>query len=131
MSDLENSGIGTHVIADFWGASHLSDTRVIDAAMRAAVEQSGAQLLSVHLHPFGDGAGVTGVALLAESHISVHTWPEQGYAALDVFMCGSCNPAVAVEVLKHHLQPVKVSLRILTRGIPALSEGDAKSGLGY
>lgn len=127
MSDIEKSGIGMHVIADFWGASHLANTELIEAAMRTAIEKAGAKLLSLHLHPFGDGAGVTGVALLAESHISIHTWPERGYAALDVFMCGSCNPAVAIEVLEHHLQPAKVSVRTLTRGFPALSEHHSKS----
>lgn len=78
---------GTHILLDFWGAQRLDDASFIDGAMREAALACGATVLDTRLHQFGTGGGVTGVALLAESHISIHTWPETGYAALDIFLC--------------------------------------------
>ena len=110
---------GTHVLLDLWGARHLDDVRYIERAMRRAVEVSGATLLHIHLHRFGDGGGVTGVAVLAESHISVHTWPERGFAAFDVFMCGGCRPDLAAEVLRSALEPARTEMSVERRGVVA------------
>jgi len=107
---------GKHLIVDFWGASSLDDCQIIEAAMREAASSSGATLLHVHLHKFTSGGGVTGVALLAESHISVHTWPERNFAAFDVFMCGRAKPEVAVEVLKKVFKPEQSQSKVLMRG---------------
>jgi S-adenosylmethionine decarboxylase len=79
---------GTHLLADLFDCDHLADEARIEAALRASVAASGATLLDLHVHSFGAGQGVTGVALLAESHISIHSWPERGYAAVDMFLCG-------------------------------------------
>jgi S-adenosylmethionine decarboxylase len=79
---------GHHLIIDLWEAKGLDDKARIEQAMRDAVEAAGATLLHIHLHTFTPNGGISGVAVLAESHISVHTWPERGYAAFDVFMCG-------------------------------------------
>ena len=79
---------GRHVLADFHGvaAAGLSDAAALERQLLAAADAAGARVLSAHFHHFGEGAGVTGVVMLSESHISIHTWPEHGYAALDVFM---------------------------------------------
>lgn len=108
---------GHHLIADFWGARHLNDIDVIDAAMRAAAAEAGATVLAVKLHHFSPYEGVTGIALLAESHISIHTWPERDFAALDVFMCGETEPMRAIEVLRERLQPTHVTLAEHKRGV--------------
>ena len=108
---------GTHLLIDLWGATNLGEIAPIDAALRAAAAACGASLLNIHLHHFGDGAGVTGVAIIAESHISIHTWPERGYAAVDVFMCGACDPAGAVSVLKAAFQPTTVRVTEERRGL--------------
>ena len=79
---------GTHLLADLFGCDGLDDIARVEAALRAAVTAAGATLLEIRLHGFGAGQGVTGVALLAESHISIHSWPERGYAAADIFLCG-------------------------------------------
>jgi S-adenosylmethionine decarboxylase len=72
---------------------------------------AGATLLHIHLHHFTPNGGVSGVAVLAESHISIHSWPEAGYAALDVFMCGSCDPHATVDVLKTAFKPTKTVVK--------------------
>ena len=74
-------------------------------------------LLHCHLHHFSPNGGVSGVAVLAESHISIHTWPECEYAALDVFMCGDAKPHAAIEVLKRAFEPATVNLGEHKRGM--------------
>ena len=64
--------------------------------------------LHIHLHHFTPNGGVSGVAVLAESHISIHSWPERGYAALDVFMCGDSEPERAIPVLERAFRPGRV-----------------------
>lgn len=73
-------------------------------------------MLHVHLHVFEPNGGVSGVAVLAESHISVHTWPEKGYAAFDAFMCGSANPCKVLPVLKRHFRPEHAHISEHLRG---------------
>ncbi len=107
---------GTHLIADFWGAKHLDDLALMERALREAVEKAKATLLHIHLHHFTPNGGISGVAVLAESHISVHSWPERAYAAFDVFMCGDSMPEKAVEVLKAAFQPERVELETILRG---------------
>lgn len=101
MADSNNtSAVGLHLLVDFYDAHHLDDLGFIEDALRLAARSCGATLLDVRLHSFGEGAGVTGVALLAESHISIHTWPEAGYAAIDIFMCGKLDPRLALPSLR-------------------------------
>ena len=109
---------GTHLIIDLVDADGLADVDLIDAAMRECVSAAGATLLHIHLHPFTpEGvAGVSGVAVLAESHISIHTWPERRYAALDVFMCGDAQPEKCVEVLRRRFNAGEVRVNELLRG---------------
>ncbi|SDZ10043.1 S-adenosylmethionine decarboxylase [Jannaschia faecimaris] len=105
--------IGRHLILEHWGG--LLTAAALEPAMRQAAELAGATVLSAHFHPF-EGGGITGVLLLAESHITVHTWPEYGYAALDVFMCGDADVVVAADALDAALTPERSSRRILPRG---------------
>jgi S-adenosylmethionine decarboxylase len=107
---------GTHLIIDLWGCEGIDDIDRIDAAMRDSVEAAGATLLHIHLHHFTPNSGVSGVAVLAESHISVHSWPECGYAAFDVFMCGDAEPHKAVDVLKAAFGPSRVKVTEHLRG---------------
>lgn len=114
---------GTHLLADLHGCSHLDDPALIEAAMRAAVKASGATLLDIRLHHFGNAAGVTGVALLAESHLSIHSWPEHGYAAVDIFLCGRRHDIdAALAVLVAALAASHVVQHRLNRGMASLPE---------
>lgn len=108
---------GTHLILDMWDASNLSDADVVEAALRQAAEDAGATLLSVNLHRFTPNGGITGVAVLAESHISIHTWPERAYAAVDVFMCGDAEPYKAIDILRGALKPKLMTLSEHRRGV--------------
>jgi len=106
---------GVHLIIDLHGAKRLNDIDHIEATLRRCVEAASATLLHIHLHHF-QPSGVSGVAVLAESHISIHTWPEAGYAALDVFMCGSADPDKCVPVLREAFSAKRVGVNELLRG---------------
>jgi S-adenosylmethionine decarboxylase len=108
---------GTHLILDFWGATGLHELDRMDQAMREAVAVAGATLLHIHLHHFTPSGGISGVAVLAESHISVHTWPERNYAAFDIFMCGDAKPEMAIPVLKLAFSPERMVFSEHLRGV--------------
>lgn len=108
---------GTHLIIDLSQASRLDEIDHVEQAMRQAVKAAGATLLHINLHHFTPNGGVTGVAILAESHISIHSWPERDYAAIDIFMCGDAQPQLAIPVLKEAFRPGEITVTTLHRGI--------------
>jgi len=107
---------GTHLLVDLWGASRLDDPERIDTALRDAALAAGATILHSHFHHFTPNGGVSGVVVLAESHISIHTWPERGFAALDIFMCGTCDPYESIPVLRAAFAPSEVQVDEQRRG---------------
>lgn len=107
---------GTHLILDLWGASRLDDLAHMEHALRRCVAEAGATLLHIHLHHFTPNGGISGVAVLAESHISVHTWPECDYAAFDVFMCGDAHPERCQPVLSQCFSPERIDVHRHLRG---------------
>ena len=107
---------GTHLLVDLWGATKLDDPAHIDAALREAALAAGATILHSHFHHFTPNGGVSGVVVLAESHISIHTWPERNFAAVDIFMCGACDPYLSIPVLKEAFRPERVQLDEQRRG---------------
>lgn len=109
---------GRHWLVEMYEVPKLDDVAHIRRALRRAVLESGAKLIRLQLHHFGPRRGVTGVALLAESHISIHSWPERRYAALDIFMCGKASdPQKALDALRDSLQPGGVRVRRFGRGM--------------
>jgi len=106
---------GVHLIIDLHGADRLDDIGHIETTLRRCVEAARATLLHIHLHHFQPN-GVSGVAVLAESHISIHTWPEAGYAALDVFMCGAADPDACIPVLHEAFSAKRVGVHEVLRG---------------
>jgi S-adenosylmethionine decarboxylase len=107
---------GAHLIVDLKGAKNLDDVEYIKRAFIESVEAAGATLLHIHLHHFSPTGGVSGVAVLAESHISIHTWPEFGYAAMDVFMCGQCDPRDTIPVIERAFEPETIEVQEFLRG---------------
>ena len=108
---------GVHLIVDLWDAVNLTDVNHVDQTLRSAARESGATILHSHMHHFSPDGGVSGVVLLAESHISIHTWPERNYAAVDIFMCGDCDPEKAIPILQNGFGPAKITVQNIRRGI--------------
>ncbi len=106
---------GVHLIIDLHEAEGLNDIDLIEQTLRRCVDAARATLLHIHLHHFQPN-GVSGVAVLAESHISIHTWPDAGYAALDVFMCGQANPDACIPVLREAFAAQRVEVNEILRG---------------
>ncbi|MBB4284522.1 adenosylmethionine decarboxylase [Roseospira goensis] len=117
---IERDGVrfaGTHLLVDLWGASGLDDLDRTERALTDAARAAGATLLHTHLHHFTPNGGISGVLVLAESHISIHTWPERSYAALDIFMCGAADPYKSIPVLRAAFTPETVTLAENKRGL--------------
>lgn len=107
---------GAHLIVDLYQANRLDDIDHVERTLRDCVDAAGATLLHIHLHHFEPNGGISGVAVLAESHISIHSWPEHGYAALDIFMCGNATPDACVPVLRAAFAPKRLAVSEHLRG---------------
>ncbi|MBN2498884.1 MAG: adenosylmethionine decarboxylase [Deltaproteobacteria bacterium] len=113
--------MGTHLVAELTGC-RFEDLDSVDFVRRALVRaaaQAKATVLDASFHKFSP-QGVSGVVVLAESHSSIHTWPEHGYAAVDVFTCGDqAMPEKAIESIVESFEPEHYAVREIPRGIPA------------
>ena len=108
---------GTHIIVELWNGRNFSSLAKIRKILKDSVKACGATLLKINLHKFSPSGGISGVAIIQESHISIHTWPELKYAAIDIFVCGTVNPYRAISVLKNGFKPEKIQVAELKRGI--------------
>jgi S-adenosylmethionine decarboxylase len=108
--------IGKHILVDLVGASHLAQTDLVLDMMHEAAAAAGATVLLSHIHPFDTNGGLSGVLVLAESHMSIHTWPEFDFAAMDIFMCGSAQPKLCLPVIERCLRPERLILTEVSRG---------------
>jgi len=108
---------GTHLIIELWNAQHLSSLPKIKTILQKAVKTCGATLVKINLHKFTPSGGISGVAIIQESHISIHSWPEYKYAAIDIFVCGGINPYKAIPVLKKNFKPKDIQVMELKRGM--------------
>jgi S-adenosylmethionine decarboxylase len=114
-----------HLLVELYGCDPviLNDRDALSSWMRRAAEQAGACVVAEVFHPYSPH-GVTGVLVIKESHFSIHTWPEAGYAAVDFYTCGEVAPARAAEVLERGLGARRVELLEVHRGL-----GPGESGL--
>lgn len=120
--------LGMHLVADLHGCRNLDDPVAIEAALRAAVNAAGATLIDIRLHHFGGHQGVTGVALLAESHMSIHTWPEHDLAAIDVFLCGPGQQVdAALQTISEAFAAKRIVAHRISRGAGLLAAGSGHS----
>ena len=108
---------GMHLLLDLWGCTNLDRPAFVSEALKKAASDCGATILHSHAHVFSPYGGVTGVVVLAESHITIHTWPERGFAAIDVFMCGGCDPRGAIAAIKAAFEPNEMTLSPELRGV--------------
>ena len=105
-----------HIIADFYNVTNLPDIKKIELEMINAAKLSNSKILNTSFHQFKNMNGVTGVIILAESHISIHTWPEISFVSIDAFMCGDTKPMKSIEYLKKVFIPLKSDIKELERG---------------
>ena len=109
--------VGRHLVLELWGCANLNSPEIVERALLDIVEALSLTLLSLNVHPFSP-IGVTGVAIVSESHVVIHTWPELEYAAVDVFTCGEQrNPEDAVPVLREYFAPERIQIMEMTRGL--------------
>ena len=117
--------LGRQIVVEYYGCNHdiLNDVAFIKRAMRNAALASGATIVQEAFHLFNPH-GVSGVVVIAESHLAIHTWPEYGYAAVDLFTCGEdVNPDAAFEFLKEHLKADHFTAFEMKRGILDVAGG--------
>jgi S-adenosylmethionine decarboxylase proenzyme len=108
---------GIHLIAEFWGGKIIEDSKKIEKILILAARKAHNIPLEVTIHKF-QPQGITGVVLLAESHIALHLWSEFNYLAVDIFTCGErAMPYKAVEYLKKVFKPKKVQIKEIKRGV--------------
>ena len=107
---------GIHLLAEFWGGKNIEDEKEIKKILITAAKKAKNIPLKVSIHKFSP-RGMTGIVLLAESHIALHAWPELDYLAIDIFTCGEkSKPEKALEYLKEKFQPKKVEIKNIKRG---------------
>ncbi|RTZ91662.1 MAG: S-adenosylmethionine decarboxylase proenzyme [Deltaproteobacteria bacterium] len=116
--------LGRHVLTEFYGCKHkiLDNIEEIKSLMEQAALFSGATIIDSRFHRFNPH-GVSGVVIIAESHLAIHTWPEFDYASIDIYTCGtSVDPWKAYQYLKDHLNPRTDTKMELMRG--SIEESD-------
>jgi len=117
LADLTTGALGQHTICEFWGAKNLDSPELTDRAFREAVSAGAATLIELVVHQFAP-QGVSAVAVIAESHLSIHTWPELGYAAIDYFTCGDHVDVDGIfEVLREAYEPERIVRHQMVRGV--------------
>lgn len=114
--------LGKHVIAEMWvkDSRRLNDLDSLRESLISAADCGGFSVINVQMHQFSPH-GVTGVVLLSESHMSIHTWPEHLYAAVDIFTCGGA-PEAALQELERRLDVEHMEVRELDRGLVGQAE---------
>jgi len=116
---MKINGLGRHLLVEYYGCDNklLNNIKRIRGYMLEAAERCGATIVKDVFHLFNPH-GVSGVVVIAESHLAIHTWPEYGYAAVDLFTCGKdVDPWIAFDYLKKRFKAKNITVMELTRGI--------------
>ncbi len=109
--------LGRHLILEMWEATNLNDAGTLELALKETVQAIDGTMLDLRVVEF-PVHGVTGVAIIAESHVAVHTWPEHGYAAVDIFTCNlDADIDAGIEAMKRHFLPGRTQVMEVRRGI--------------
>jgi len=109
--------IGRHWLVEYYECDEalLASCELVEQALRAAVDEMSATYVTSKFHHFSP-LGVSGVIVIAESHVTIHTWPEHGYAAVDIFTCGEMDSQKGIDFLKAQLSSKRVAQEFLERG---------------
>ena len=116
--------LGRHLVTELTGCDRqtLDNLPLLEDSLNESVRRSGATIVKSVFHRYNP-QGVSGVVVIAESHISIHTWPEYGYAAVDFFTCGDAvDPYKAAEYLKKSLKAKDAHITELKRGMPSATD---------
>jgi S-adenosylmethionine decarboxylase proenzyme len=109
--------LGRHLIVELWEATNLNSRDTVEVALRDTVKAIDGQLLDLRVVTF-PVHGVTGVAVIAESHVAIHTWPEHGYAAIDIFTCNlDADLEAGIDAMKRHFLPGRTQVMEIRRGL--------------
>lgn len=114
-NDKATKSAGIHILLDFYGAKNINSMKFVKKSLVEAIRASKFKLIKINLHKFSPH-GVSGVAIIAESHISIHTWPEYNFAAIDIFVCGGKNARPAIKSLKKAFKPKRAVCNEILRG---------------
>lgn len=107
--------LGRHAIVDISGVTAPLDEKSAIRLLAELAKACGATLLRIETHEFGTGHGLTAIAVLAESHISLHEWPEHQFVAFDIFVCGAADPEPAITLLRERFPGAQVTAQIIDR----------------
>ena len=107
--------LGRHAIVDVSGADRRLEEAEVTSLLADMARACGATLLRIDTHTFGEGHGLTAIAVLAESHISWHEWPEHRFVAFDIFVCGSADPEPAIGIIRSRFPGAHVEAQIIDR----------------
>ena len=115
--NVTHKEFGKHYLVELIGCDpgRLKHVTHVQKLLLQAARKSNATILKHFFHQF-EPAGVTGIILITESHFFIHTWPDDQYAALDIFTCGAMEPKAAIENLKKSFRAKKVKIRTIVRG---------------
>lgn len=108
--------LGQHAIVDVSGTERSLDEADAESLLADMARACGATLLRTQTHRFGGTQGLTAIAVLAESHISLHEWPEHRFVAFDIFVCGQADPRPAIELIRSHYPGSHIAAQVLLRG---------------
>jgi S-adenosylmethionine decarboxylase len=107
--------VGQHAIVDVSNVDGRLEEAEVAALLTEIARACGVTLLSIVTHPFGEGQGLTAIAVLAESHISLHEWPEYRFVAFDIFVCGHGDPGPAIALIRSRFPRAHVESQIIDR----------------
>ncbi len=117
----EMKSLGKHLILELWDCQGLNDIERVEDALRQSAKACNAKVLDLTIHPFSP-VGITGVAVLSKSHVLIHTWPELGFAAVDVFICeDDLDPAIVMPIFQNTFAPSHIQAMEVKRGVASVS----------
>lgn len=116
MRVLGAKAVARHLLVEIVGSQLLNDAKLVEGFFRDLAEAYGREILALHVYQF-EPYGLSGLLVMPESHVAIHTWPEYGYAALDVFLGASCDPQISLPLIKRYFEPRDVKVVELERGV--------------
>lgn len=116
MRVLHAEAVARHLLVEIMGSQLLNDAKLVESFFRDLAAAYGRDILALHVYQF-EPYGLSGLLVMPESHVAIHTWPEYGYAALDIFLGASCDPRISVPLIRRYFEPQDIKIVELERGV--------------